>query len=52
MKKAIVAFAGLTMIALGTYAGYYLIKTVSYNLFYKSMVQKEIRQMVINSSLK
>lgn len=48
-------FGGIVVLALVgglTYGGYWLTKTLSYEIFYKDMVRQEIQDMVKDGALK
>ena len=52
MKNALVYLVGILLVIMVIYGGYWVVKKVSYSLFYESMVQETVRDMVKKEALK
>jgi len=51
MKDIIIGIAIIIVILFSIYCSYWFFKTISYTLFYESMVEDTIRDMIKNDSL-
>lgn len=52
MKQLITGFFGIILIAVIVYSSYWIIKTVSYGMFYEDMVIETIHETVKPGALK
>ena len=52
MQKIILSIFGGIIICFFVYVCYWLVKTISYNLFYEDMVKKTVQEMVKPEYLK
>lgn len=52
MRNTVLIILVTAVILLFVYCGYWVAKTVSYNIFYKDMVKRTVIEMVKETSLK
>ena len=52
MKKTIAYIATILIVIGSIWFGYFIVKNISYKIFYKSMVEQTVRDMVKSDFLK